>query len=501
MASILAGTKRQAGSPDRVAATPAAAAGLAGLVAVALVLRLVPVLLVPSLDWPDELFQATEQAHRLVFGTGLIPWEFQFGVRSWLLPGAIAGIMEAARILGDGPDVYLTAIAVVFAALATAPVVCVFLWARRWFGLAGALVAGSVVATAPDLVYLGARTLSEVVAAHLLVIALYLIEPGHPVASRRRLVGAGLLLGLAAALRIQIAPAILVMIAWRVSRASVMPVLAGLAVAIAFAAVLDASTLGAPLASITRYVADNLFAGVSSFYGVSDASFYAWFEVSLWSVGLALPLCLMLLGAKRLPLALVAALVIVTEHQLVGHKEYRFLYPAILLGFMLAGFGLAQVAQHGKEALEARGIEPTAASFAAAATCILGWSIVSLEIWMAPGFAALRGVAHDGLAAASFVARDAKACGIGLSLDQGEHDWVYGSYTYLSRPVPRYWFKDKAELTATAPAFNTLIAIRPPPPQLGYKSVQCFGAACVFERAGGCIPLPMKSLPVPDPLQ
>ena len=70
---------------------------------------------------------------------GSCAWEFQLGVRSWLLPGLIAGLMELSRIIGDGPDYYLPVIAVVFAALAATPVVCCFLWCRPLFGVGGAL--------------------------------------------------------------------------------------------------------------------------------------------------------------------------------------------------------------------------------------------------------------------------------------------------------------------------------------------------------------------------
>ena len=76
--------------------------GLVLLVVLAIGLRVTPILIVPSIVWTDEIFQASEQAHRLVYGTGLVPWEFQLGVRSWLLPGIIAALMELARLVGDG---------------------------------------------------------------------------------------------------------------------------------------------------------------------------------------------------------------------------------------------------------------------------------------------------------------------------------------------------------------------------------------------------------------
>jgi len=94
-------------------------------------------------------------------------------MRSWLLPGAVAGLMEVSRLVGDGPEYYLPVIAAGFALLSSAPVICCFLWARRWFGLAGAFAAAAFVAIAPELVYFGARTLTETAAAHLLVIGCF----------------------------------------------------------------------------------------------------------------------------------------------------------------------------------------------------------------------------------------------------------------------------------------------------------------------------------------
>jgi hypothetical protein len=99
--------------------------------------------------WGDEIFQVSEQAHRLVYGSGLVPWEFQLGMRSWLLPGVIAALIELARIAGGGPDYYIPLIASSFAPLAAAPMVCVFLWGRQLFGLFGGWIAGAVVAGSP----------------------------------------------------------------------------------------------------------------------------------------------------------------------------------------------------------------------------------------------------------------------------------------------------------------------------------------------------------------
>src|SRR5690349_10899391 len=33
---------------------------------------------------PDAIFQYLEQGHRLAFGNGIIPWEYVYGIRSWI---------------------------------------------------------------------------------------------------------------------------------------------------------------------------------------------------------------------------------------------------------------------------------------------------------------------------------------------------------------------------------------------------------------------------------
>ena len=46
---------------------------------------------------PDEIYQTQEQAHRLVYGYGIVPWEFRDGVRSWILPGLLALELQTAH--------------------------------------------------------------------------------------------------------------------------------------------------------------------------------------------------------------------------------------------------------------------------------------------------------------------------------------------------------------------------------------------------------------------
>ena len=496
------------GIPDAVASrreNRLAAAALVALIALAIGLRLVPILVTPSINWGDEIFQMTEQAHRLVFGYGLVPWEFQLGIRSWLLPGFVAGLMELARVLGRGPDVYLPVIAVTFAAIGAVPVFCCFQWCRRQFGLAGALVGGATVAMAPELVYFGARTLSEVVAAHLLVLAWYVVEPGYLVKSRRRIAAAGALLALICLLRVQLAPTVAVIALWSVWgawRGRFVPMLIGGLLLLLLGALFDMATLGSPLASIWRYVLYNAGYGVSSGFGTEPWYYYLLGELGVWGSAAILLIVVVGVGARQMPCLFVAALTTIAVHSAIAHKEYRFIYPAVLLLMVLAGLGLANLAQMGAQWLRRQGLR-RGAVLAATVVALALWGGVSAKVWSGPAMTVLRFRLHDDLAATHYVRGLPALCGVGL---YGQNAWVrYGGYTYLDRAVPMYWPSEEAALTQSAAAFDALIydstERAPPPAQLGFKVARCFGSICVARRPGGCAARPMSPLPFPAALQ
>lgn len=484
----------------------AAIGALSALIVIAFTLRLIPVLFVPSVNWADEIFQSTEQAHRLVYGTGLVPWEFQLGIRSWLLPGVIAGLMEFARNFGDGPDYYFPVIAGAWGLLAVVPVVCCFVWCKRWFGLPAAIVGGLCVAVAPELVYMGDRTLTEVLAAHLLVLALYLLDPGYRVVAFPRLVLAGATLGLGLVLRVQLAPAIGLIAVWTTTRSrwtNFLAVMVGGSVVLGLAALLDAVTLGSPLASVWRYVLYNSYFGVSSTFGIAPWYSYALAELAIWGYGLSVVLILAVLATRRTVLPLVAALVIIAAHSCIGHKEYRFIYPAIVLLAVQAGIGLAGLVEWAREQLGGFRRWRMLARHAVPVLAAGLWCTLSLTVWTGPVLAAFRHRSHDYILAASFVAHDTPSCGIGM---YGADAWSwFGGYSYLHRPVPMYWPNNGAALERLAPAFNVLLystGFGSPEPVIptGFAKQRCFGEACIARRAGQCATAAPTPMPFPAPL-
>ena len=85
----------------------------------------------PNMNWPDEIFQSVEQAHRLVFGNGLIPWEYRDGLRSYIFPGLLSVFVWLGQSFGTGSSGYHVAVITALAITSLLP-----LWAlltyKKW---------------------------------------------------------------------------------------------------------------------------------------------------------------------------------------------------------------------------------------------------------------------------------------------------------------------------------------------------------------------------------
>jgi GPI mannosyltransferase 3 len=463
-----------------------------GVFLIAFAARLLPVLWLPGINHPDEVFQSVEQAHRLVYGIGIVPWEFDYGVRSWLMPGVAAGLMEAARLVGDGPDYYLPLIGMAFAALSAGAVLCVYLWGRRLFGIAGGIAAAVVPGVWIDCVYFGPRTLSEVVAAHLLVIATYLVTPDFHAPSRQRLVIGGALFGLILPIRLQLLPAVALIMVWSAVRAPRWRALAmsvGLIATLALSGALDAATWGYPFESTWRNFTFNLDYGVSAEFGIAPWSYYLEIVANYWGLAGLVLLALAGIGVWRLPMPLAAAGMILVSHSLIAHKEFRFIYPAILLVMISAGIGLGQlvvwIGTAARGGSTARRLAPIVTTGTAAAGVVL----LSVGVARSDHYDVLLHRGSEMVRASRMVAHLTDICGIGTF----GFSWTQtGGYAYFHQPLRFYWPNTAIRYTTLITGFNTLIYRQPLPRGLeAFTTLQCFGDTCVAHRAGVCLPVPI----------
>ena len=147
------------------------AAGLSRLPALPVVLgiglaaRLFVALAFPNVLAADEVFQFLEQAHRLVFGAGVVPWEFQIGLRSWLIPLLLAGPMALARLADPAPVAGLALIRILLCIASLSVVWCAANWGGRRFGTRGVWIVGGLAALWPALWLLAPHPLARL--AHL----------------------------------------------------------------------------------------------------------------------------------------------------------------------------------------------------------------------------------------------------------------------------------------------------------------------------------------------
>jgi GPI mannosyltransferase 3 len=479
---------------------------MCAIVGIAFLLRIILWSALPNQIWPDEIFQSVEQAHRAVFGYGVVPWEFREGTRSWMLPGTLAGVMAATSLLTSSVMAYLTACAAVLSAIAVTPVWATFRAAFAAFGMRGAVVAAFVSTTWFELVYFAPKALNEVVAGNCLVVGALLVESivrlrrGGEDPRARSVIAATALLTLAAMLRIQLAVSAFAAFAFLIwplpMRLRWRAIITGAVVVLA-AGMLDAITWNYPFQSFVENVRINILVGRSAAYGT--APWYAYFEVygRIWGIWTIMILALAVVGARGRMILAVCALGVLATHVPIAHKEYRFAYPAMALVMTLAGLGSAQVVTWIHTRYSSR-----LASLAAVGLCVL-WLAASLQ--GAVGFHESKTrlaktfgppqwhwVLHRGsMNALRELGDDPSVCGIGMI---GINVFSTGGYAYLHRPdVPLYETITKDQIGGIARMVNVyLVASRLQETEefMGFTRQSCEADTCIYRRPGTCEVIP-----------
>lgn len=345
----------------------------------------------PAYLHPDALLQALEPAFRLVWGHGAVAWEFREGLRSWAWPGLLAlpmAVCKATGLATIGAGAGLSpAIVAVRSLVAVVDLLALVLTARiawRRGGIACAWTVALLYALHPAFAVTGAQPLIEVPATLALVWA---CEHALCVdtCSRAHAIRLGIAMGTTAMLRIQLLPAVGVLALALALRsrsgalrwdpgARVAASGAALVVLLAFAA-LDWITWGAPFASVRNYLAFNL-SGAAETFGTMPVGRY-WRDLGLALPGLGVALLALGVAAVRREVWLAATiLAVVVPHQLIAHREWRFLHPALPLALVLAVLGarivLVALADGGR-AVIARRIA-FALVVATAAATVLAWA-------------------------------------------------------------------------------------------------------------------------------
>ncbi|HZU65483.1 MAG TPA: hypothetical protein VFF98_17480 [Novosphingobium sp.] len=454
---------------------------------------------------PDELMQYFEQANRLVTGHGTVPWEYRYGIRSWLLPQLLAGPVALGHWLAPGTLAPYLAARIAFAALAL-----ISLPAAWRLGLLSGrregLMALFVVAVWFESVLFGELLLSETLAAALMLLAAALLLADAP--GRRALQAAGLLLGLGVVFRMQYAvfAAVLAAMALKADWRRWRWLIEGGLAALALGALSDLAMGRAPFLWLWRYYAMNVGDGRASIFGVSPP--YAFVIVLLIHLGPAvLPILAAMFGAGRryLPL-LVAAWANIAAHSFIPHKEFRFIWLSLLSLLVLGAIGSVRGARWAQGRLGTA--SPTAAKTGS-------WLWLALfPAWWAASFGAQQVVENGaplrkgGALAGMVIAADRQPGICGLAVPYLWRHYVVDGM--LPRPLPLYLGPPIVSQYDTRPIDTIPVADRPPadllgaanaivmpspgPVPQGYARQRCDTSGkdsmCLYTRPGSCTPAP-----------
>lgn len=471
------------------------------LLLLALVARLAT-LAVPSIHHPDEIYQYLEAAHRIVFGYGIVPWEYRVGMRSWLLPLLLSGPMALGGALAPKSALYLLLPRLMMIAVSTSIVGSAWVLGAR-ISRTHAAFAAFVAAIWYELIAIAAHPLGESIGLATACAAAALACGGRR--STARLAGAGGFLALTCVLRFQYGPAMLVLAAFaggRRRRETWLPMAAGAGAVLTVAAAVDLAFGATPFFWLVENVRQNILLDKAAGFGTAPPAAYIGVLGNMWSWASVPIVITAYVGGRRYPALFWAAVVHFGLHSLIGHKEYRFILLTSGFAILLAGIGtvdLIDAARRRTGNAKRRILLTAAAVIWLAASVLLGARWDRRPMWT------LRAASLQTFAA---IRTDPAVCGVGLI---GATIFEFGGYTAMHRPVPLYLLPDadgEREIGALSPAFNTLVTTptRADDAPADYRPIGCrstkgeyvgrnfaspqdaasLSAICLYRRPGGC---------------
>ena len=430
----------------------------------------------------DEIMQYLEQAHRLVFGNGVIHWEFFYGARSWLVPGSVASVLALFDGVGLGePGWYVGGVKLMFCAVSLLIPAGMYFFARQHFGETAARVALIAGAFWYELVGFAHKPMTEFVATAVAMALLALcVRPLRP----RTAWLVALLAVMVAAIRLQYAPFALALLGLAffraVKRAKIHLVVAAGAFFLVVG-VFDAVTWDAGLFhSYLTYIHYNLTIEDHARRGSPAYQFLLWLLfASRGLILLCVALALRDLRRYGFTLALIALILLI--HSAETYKVYRFVFIVIPLYLLVGADLVARLAAHIGKSVWVYGV--TGAVFLTVALSGLVAGPVRHIRKQAPVFAVHRYLATTSGVAAVWYA-----------------DWYHSSlpgYYYLHRKIPFYDLStepvrrsdiatDAATLLASV---SHIVSKKPNFVVPGYEVEQTFGDLRILRRKENALPV------------
>ena len=316
------------------------------ILAAAFALRAAIALLSDFTLHPDEIMQYLEPAHQLVFGNGILHWEFYYGARSWLLPGLSACILKLFDLAGLGePYWYIPGVKLAFCALSLAIPAAMYYFARWHFSELSARIALLAGTFWYELIGFAHKPMSEFIATALLMVLLALCV--RPTVNRAGTVWlAAALAVLGAGVRVQYAPIALLLLGVVFLRCDRKGLLL-LAATLLFLALglFDALTWsGGLFHSYVTYLIYHLYYEFPAYTGLF-ISLYRFLQLLALSSAVVGLLCLLtaLRWPRRYGLLIVLIAIVLLFHALQKHQAYRFVFFMMPLWLLIGSDLLARI--------------------------------------------------------------------------------------------------------------------------------------------------------------
>jgi hypothetical protein len=433
----------------------------------------------------DETIQYLEQAHRIVFGYGFVPWEYRYFIRSWLIPLMLVPPMQLGEWLNPGGTLYLILPRALVAAANFAPVIAAWFIGKR-ISTAHAIVGMAVMALWVECVLFSVQTLSESLSVACFFGAVAML---HRQERFGAIVGAGALMALAGLFRFQFGPAIAVyalLTAGKNGRTWLALLLGGLPV-VAAGGLLDLAMGLRPYEWILNNYNANIAQGRMKEIGGVQTWYYVQAIPTYWRWALVPILIFLLNGWRRNPALFAAALLNIAIHQLIGHKEYRYLWLSIDALLLLAAFGSYDAV---RQAILPRWAG-SSVKFPLATTVGL-WAILSLSLAVTPTYRFYWRDAGAPSRLAAATLRDPRVCGMAVPMGP----YARFGYALLHQPKPVYLIgvgqpPSRSDPAPASGGFNALLAWDDEPQPKGFPiKGNCMGRAgdrlCAYLRRGAC---------------
>ena len=479
--------------PAAVRSLPTARGGLvtlAVILAVGAALRVWLSFNDDGIFWPDEIYQSFEPAHRWVFGTAILPWEFLEGARNWAFPATIAALLKLSSLFSDDPRTYLDLTRLVLSAVSVATAFASYKLARGHGASSLSAAAGAALyALAAPVIFLAPRAFSETVSALPAALGLAFALPRSR--DRRAVLIGAALIGIAVLFRLQnaiFAAGLLAVLLARRDRRAVIDAIAVLAGAAAVYGLIDQFTWGKPFDSARQYIAVNLATPslIANFGDVAvrtqleqyfpPITYYARYLLTSMGIPLVVALALAAFAWRRAWELWLIAIAFFAVHSLIPHKELRYVVPVIPLIGALAAIGIDEAARLARRQARAQWAQWAAPALAAALVVACGLSAATfreltfgqlgvestrlvsndkgdLVPWRTPAASA-----YDDPGGVDRLLLAARAmpdlCGIKIEAVLPEFQ---GGYTYLHRAVPLYRLGGPPR---TSSFFNYVIALQ-----------------------------------------